>query len=97
MYKHVKAHEVQKQRKAQSVLLPDPPEGLDQWSVDHLAKCQHDDVEIASVFQWIDAGQLPSWEFIRSASPFTQSVYRQFDSLVVFDEVLYRTFVGNRG
>ena len=77
--------------------VPDPPQNLQFWTSDHLRECQRRDVDISPAVGWIEAGALPAWSVVKGTSPFTRALYRQFESLIMFDGIVYRTFVGSDG
>ena len=79
------------------VRVPEFPKALNNWSLDFISECQWKDPEVNPVCQWIDADCLPPWEDVKGTSAYTRALYRQYDSLVLRDKVLYRVFVDVEG
>ena len=77
--------------------IPDPPQSLQLWTPEYLRECQRRDVDISPAVGWCEAGALPAWSTVKGTSPFVRALFRQFESLVLFDGILYRTFVGVDG
>ena len=73
--------------------VPEFPKGCNNWSLEYIATCQKEDNDVSPVRQWVEAGQLPMWERVKGSSPYMRALFRQFDSLVLRDDVLYRVFV----
>ena len=86
-----------KSKNTASVRLPDLPVELCDWSLEYVAKCQRDDVDIKPVFDWFEATELPRWDTVKGSSPFSRALYRQFDSLCLKNDVLCRTFADTAG
>ena len=86
-----------KNKTSQGARIPDPPEELERLSMESIARCQKEDVDIAPVLVWVENNKLPSWSEVKPSSAFTRALYRQFSSLRMSDGVLHRRIEDTRG
>ena len=49
--------------------VPEFPKECNNWSLEYIATCQWEDVDINPACQWVDAGYLPSWERVKGRVP----------------------------
>jgi hypothetical protein len=63
------------------------------WNSAFLRDRQLQDADIRPALQWLesDSGR-PSWDSVKSGSPFLRSLWQQHESLVLCQGVLYRIF-----
>jgi hypothetical protein len=63
------------------------------WNPTFLRDRQLQDADIRPALQWLesDSGR-PSWDSVKSGSPFLRSLWQQYESLVLRQGVLYRIF-----
>jgi Integrase zinc binding domain len=67
--------------------------GIAGWTADYLAGQQAQDVNIAPALKWLCTDlRRPDWNDIKSESPALRSLWQQYESLIVRDNVLYRIF-----
>jgi transposase InsO family protein len=70
---------------------------ISNWSTDYLKQQQHTDPEISLAISWIVAKRRPEWDETKAFSPSLRSLWQQFDSLFIVNEMLYRRFYTNDG
>ena len=70
-----------KNKTSQGARIPDPPEELEQLSMENIAKMSERRCDIAPVLEWVENDKLPNWSEVKSSSAFTRALYRQFSSL----------------
>ena len=72
--------------------------GMGDWSSVDLSNRQSEDPDIGPVLQWLTSGSgRPAWDEVKSASPFTRSLWQQYESLVLRNGALYRIFHNTNG
>ena len=55
------------------------------------------DSDIGPTIAWLDSHERPPWPVVQGQSPMLRSVWQQFESLVLLDGVLYRSFYDTSG
>ena len=70
---------------------------ISNWSTDYLKQQQNTDPEISLAISWIAAKKRPEWDETKAFSPSLRSLWQQFDSLFIVNELLYRRFYTNDG
>ena len=71
--------------------------GCNEWSPELIRKYQEQDPDIGDALSWVESGERPPWRSMRSKSPMLRSLWRQFESLVIRQNVLCRIFHSNSG
>jgi len=66
--------------------------GVQDWSSEFLAEEQRKDPEIGPAMEWVSTGQRPPWEEVKPRGPALCALWRQYESLVLKDNVLCRIF-----
>jgi hypothetical protein len=69
---------------------------LNAWPIDEIIQNQSEDPVLSEVRQWLQAGTRPDGNTI-SADFDTQAYLRQYDSLILRDNLAYRVFLDVRG
>jgi len=62
-----------------------------------LREKQLGDCDVGPALMSAESTGRPDWSTVEGASPMLRSLWQQFDSLVVKDGVLYRTFYNSSG
>ena len=47
------------------VRVPELPEALLDWSLEHISTCQCEDLDINPVLKWVEEGRLPPWSVVK--------------------------------
>ena len=89
--------EIPKRNRKISQRFPALPDGVSDWNLEFLAKCQAEDVNIAPAIVWVRDQSRPDVKSMQSASPYTRTLWRYYDTLVIRDNVLYRIFLKSDG
>ena len=82
---------------ALDVTAPTAWEASTEWNPLFIREKQMADPDIAPALMWAEAGSRPAWEAVQGSSPMLRSLWQQFDSLVVREGVLYRSFYNPAG
>jgi hypothetical protein len=69
---------------------------LNAWPIDEIIQNQSEDPVLSEVRQWLQAGTRPDGNTI-SADFDTQAYLRQYNSLILRDNLVYRVFLDVRG
>jgi len=67
--------------------------GVQDRSPELLAEEQRKDPEIAPAMEWVSSGQRPPWEEVKSRGPALCALWRQYEFLVLKDNVLCHIFL----
>jgi len=67
------------------------------WSNESIRQSQLSDPNIGPAIRWVEARQRPPWLEVESKSPMLRALWVQFDSLGVFEGILYRSFYDSNG
>jgi len=67
------------------------------WDLAYIAKQQRADADIGPAMSWIDNGERPKWVSVKGASPALRALYQQYESLLMIDCVLYRSYYDVNG
>ena len=67
------------------------------WTNNSLRQAQLADPNIGPALAWVELNQRPTWLEVESKSPMLRALWTQFDSLRVFDGILYRSFYDSNG
>ena len=78
-------------------MLPTFPVLEDKWSSEELSKAQAEDPDVSQAVEWCRLGARPDWELVKGDSPYVRALHGQFESLVMRDEVLYRSYYNAQG
>ena len=70
---------------------------VSEWDLAYFAEQQRSDPDIGPAMSWIDNNERPDWETIKGASPALRALYQQYESLLMIDNVLYRSFYDSNG
>jgi transposase InsO family protein len=69
-----------------------------EWTPEYLAAMQQVDKDLCQVRNWkMGAVEKPNWSEMRGCSPALKAYWQQYDSIVVHNGVLYRSFVFGGG
>jgi len=71
--------------------------GVGNWSAKAVREMQLRDSDIGQAITWREQNTRPLWSDVQAASPMLRSLWQQFDSLILYDGVLYRLFYDTRG
>ena len=66
------------------------------WMPVKLREKQLGDCDVGPALMWAESSGRPDWSTV-GVSPMLRSLWQQFDSLIVKDGVLYRTFYNSSG
>jgi len=72
-------------------------ESVSMWDLAYIAKQQRADADIGPAMSWIDNGERPKWVSVKGASPALRALYQQYESLLMIDCVLYRSYYDVNG
>ena len=67
------------------------------WTAAELREKQMNDSDIGPALMWAETAVRPAWPVVQGKSPMLRSLWQQFDSLVVREGVLYRSFYNPSG
>lgn len=67
------------------------------WTPAVLRDMQLRDSDIGPTISWLESNERPPWSYVQGRSPMIRSLWQQFDSLVILDGVLYRSFYDSNG
>ena len=67
------------------------------WTPELLRKEQEQDPDISEAFSWVENNQKPQWKDMRPKSPMLWSLWRQFESLFLRDNVFVQNFPPQHG
>ena len=67
------------------------------WTPAVLRDMQLRDSDSGPTISWLESNERPPWSYVQGRSPMIRSLWQQFDSLVILDGVLYRSFYDSNG
>jgi len=67
------------------------------WTPAAIRDMQLADVNIGPAISWLESGIRPPWSKVEACSPMLRALWQQFDSLVIIEGILYRSFYNSVG
>ena len=67
------------------------------WTAAEIRDMQLHDDDIGPAIAWLEGGVRPPWPEVQGRSPMLRSLWQQFDSLVLREGVIYRSFYDQQG